>query len=339
MSGVAFVGGPFGYVGAGPHYTAAGARLHGTNMGNAAAGKVVVSFENVAVSQAETNSGTIAYNYTVYRSTNVGTVAVPLTFTAGTTNAADYPGGVLPSGLTANFTAGSNVATFTQNVVGDTTVETDEAATFTLAPTGAYVVGARPTATLSILNDDSAGAGTNLMASGRVQAANTWSLTGVSVTADAAANPVSGITNVDRVTSDTATSQHFVNPGTTGSGTLTTGTSYSVAQDMKYESGLPYVQILHNGSNLQYVNFDIQAGTVTASGTGILSASITSLGGGWFRCAYAFVESGAGARAIYSGVTIPTGTQDQNLPTFAGTAGSYLVCNQQCVAGTVANAF
>jgi len=72
--------------------------------------------------------------------------------TGGTATAADFAGGVLPSG-TVSFVAGQATATITVNVAGDTVVEPDETFTVTLsAPTGSTLGTAAATAT--ILNDD-----------------------------------------------------------------------------------------------------------------------------------------------------------------------------------------
>jgi hypothetical protein len=67
-------------------------------------------------------------------------------------NAADFTGGVLPSG-TVSFAAGENSKTIAVNVAGDTSVEPDEHFAVTLsAPTGATITTASAIGT--ILNDD-----------------------------------------------------------------------------------------------------------------------------------------------------------------------------------------
>ncbi len=107
--------------------------------------------------QAEGNSGTKAFTFTVTRS-GTTTVANDVNWAvtgSGTNpaNATDFVGGVLPTG-TVSFAAGETSKIVTVNVQGDTTVEPDENFTVTLsAPTnGATITTA--TAIGTIQNDD-----------------------------------------------------------------------------------------------------------------------------------------------------------------------------------------
>jgi hypothetical protein len=68
-------------------------------------------------------------------------------------NAADFAGGVLPSG-TLSFTAGQTIKIITVNVAGDTTVEPDEGFTVTLSNASAGTSISTATATGEIRNDD-----------------------------------------------------------------------------------------------------------------------------------------------------------------------------------------
>ncbi|MFM7713372.1 MAG: Calx-beta domain-containing protein, partial [Microcystis sp.] len=110
-----------------------------------------------SANQAEGNSGSKAFTFTVTRGDNTtGTNNVNWAV-AGTgtnpANASDFVGGVLPSGV-VSFAAGETSKVITVNVQGDTTVEPDENFTVTLStPTnGATITTA--TATGTIQNDD-----------------------------------------------------------------------------------------------------------------------------------------------------------------------------------------
>ncbi len=106
--------------------------------------------------QAEGDSGSTAFTFTVTRSDGdlsvASTVAYAVTGSgANTADATDF-GGTLPSG-TVSFDANETSKTITVNVAGDTTVESDEGFTVTLAnPTNATLTTA--TAEGTIENDD-----------------------------------------------------------------------------------------------------------------------------------------------------------------------------------------
>jgi len=118
----------------------------------------VLSISTNQASAFEGDSGSTAFTFTVLRTgSTAGPSSASYTVTSGSAVAADFVGGVFPSG-TVSFTAGETTKTITVNVVGDTTVESDEAFTVTLSsPTNATLGTA--TAAATILNDDSAGPG------------------------------------------------------------------------------------------------------------------------------------------------------------------------------------
>ena len=108
-------------------------------------------------SQAEGNSGTKAFTFTVTRSVNTtGINAVNWTVTGSETNPAnvtDFVGGVFPTG-TVSFAAGETSKVITVNVQGDLTNEPNDGFAVTLSsPTnGATITTA--TASGTIQNDD-----------------------------------------------------------------------------------------------------------------------------------------------------------------------------------------
>ena len=163
-SNAAFVRGASGYVlndGLVVHFNSAGIRVNGRNIGAAAAQiSVAPTVTFLAdVTRAEGNSGTTAFVFDGRRSTYSGAATVPVTFAAGTTSADDFAGGAFPSGLVLTFADNSDAATVTVNVNGDATTESQESFSLTLAPNSPYILGAKPTATGAINDDDTSGAG------------------------------------------------------------------------------------------------------------------------------------------------------------------------------------
>ena len=108
----------------------------------------------IAADQAslfEGNSGTTPFTFTVTRTGDLS-ASSKAGYAVSGADAADFAGGVLPSGTVA-FAAGEASAVITIGVAGDATVETDEIFTVQLsAPTGATIVLAAAQST--ILNDD-----------------------------------------------------------------------------------------------------------------------------------------------------------------------------------------
>ena len=116
-----------------------------------------LSLTTTSVSHAEGNSGTTAFAYTVTRSGDASAAASVHWAVAGSgaspANAADFQGGVLPSG-TLSFAAGVTSKVITVNVVGDATVEPNESFTVTLSGASGAALGTA-SATGLITNDDS----------------------------------------------------------------------------------------------------------------------------------------------------------------------------------------
>ena len=110
------------------------------------------------VTQSEGNSGSTAFDFGLTRIGDIsGAASVDFAVTGSggnPANAADFTGGTLPNG-TANFIAGSPIATLTINVNGDVTIESNETFTVTLSnPSGGATLGTS-TAIGTINNDDS----------------------------------------------------------------------------------------------------------------------------------------------------------------------------------------
>ncbi|MEJ0017978.1 MAG: Calx-beta domain-containing protein [Acetobacteraceae bacterium] len=106
-----------------------------------------------AASKAEGQSGSTPFTFTVTRTGYLGASSVNWAVTGNGATAADFAGGVLPSGV-LSFAANETSKTITVNVAGDTAVEANEGFTVTLS--GASVGSTITTATAAgtILNDD-----------------------------------------------------------------------------------------------------------------------------------------------------------------------------------------
>jgi hypothetical protein len=97
--------------------------------------KISFAAGSLSVSQAEGDSGTTAYTFTVERTNGTtGEVTVTGKLTAGTTNAADF-GGTLPTTFTATIPDGAATGTVTILIAGERVFEPDES--FSLSLTGA----------------------------------------------------------------------------------------------------------------------------------------------------------------------------------------------------------
>jgi hypothetical protein len=102
--------------------------------------------------QAEGSAGTTPFTFTVTRSSGTGTASASWAVQHGTTSAGDFSGAT--SG-TVSFAAGETSKVITLDVVGDVTVESDEAFSVALSnPVGATIATASAAGTIQ--NDDAA---------------------------------------------------------------------------------------------------------------------------------------------------------------------------------------
>ncbi len=116
-----------------------------------------LSIATAGVSHDEGNSGSTAFTYTVTRTGSTTSTSTASYVVAGSganpATAADFAGGVLPTG-TVTFAAGETSKTITVNVAGDAVVEPSEGFTLTLSNPGAGTVIGAASATGTIVNDD-----------------------------------------------------------------------------------------------------------------------------------------------------------------------------------------
>ena len=102
-----------------------------------------------------------------------------------------------------------------------------------------------------------------------------WSLTGATISADAAVSP-SGVANADKLVEDTSTGQHR----TFQSFSATNGVAYTFTVYVK-QAGRTLVKLTSATGAIFEATYDINAGTVTNTVSG--SASISAAGNGWYR--------------------------------------------------------
>ena len=109
----------------------------------------------------------------------------------------------------------------------------------------------------------------------------------------------------------------------------TGGTAYAATYIVK-DGGLRYAQLIGpaNVFGTGYVNFDLQAGTITAQSSGTsqsLSASIVRLGGGWVAiCVKVAALQSTGFRASLNFIKTATTARGVNEGAFDGTSGIYI---------------
>ncbi|MCA6116505.1 choice-of-anchor I family protein [Bradyrhizobium sp. WSM 1738] len=128
--------------------------------------EIRVASSSTSVSQAEGNTGTTAFTFTIERTNGtIGSIDVTLQLAAGASNGAnaqDFAGVMnLPSNVTVTIPAGQASATVTINVAGDTAFEANESFTATITSATTTQTGVttaisatQAVATGTIQNDD-----------------------------------------------------------------------------------------------------------------------------------------------------------------------------------------
>jgi hypothetical protein len=125
----------------------------------------------------------------------------------------------------------------------------------------------------------------------RSQQLELWTnISGTTATANSTTAP-DGTSTADTLTETTATSNHFAGNRAVS---VTSGAQYAFSVFLKKGVGAtaPNIfQVSWDGNPAGfatdvYANFDLNAGTVTQSGGGASSATITSVGNGWYRCSF-----------------------------------------------------
>ena len=143
--------------------TAPDAPFSTTAFTTAGAETQVVSFSTATLSQAEGNTGTTVFSFTVQRTGGTtGIVSFSGLLTSVQATSSDFVGTpVLPIAFSGSIADGQATATVTINVAGDATIEINESFTLTLdtvsssaAPAVTISLGGQTTATGTIVDDD-----------------------------------------------------------------------------------------------------------------------------------------------------------------------------------------
>lgn len=132
-----------------------------------------------------------------------------------------------------------------------------------------------------------------------------WTKNGVTITTNSTANPVDSSVTADTVTEDGTTAVHNVTGAATQN--IAVGLQYRFSVYAKLGSGTRNLAITTGTPfGASFAVYDLSGGTVVTS-TGVDSTSITSLGGGWYRCTLTDTATANGTTSpifsLYSGTT------------------------------------
>ena len=156
-----------------------------------------------------------------------------------------------------------------------------------------------------------------------------WFSNNLTITANQAISP-DGYTNADLLDDGTAAStQHWFYQGTT----LANSTTYTLSLYAKYVSRQNMSINIYNGASSQYVDYNIQNGTIVGS-TGDVTASITSAGNGWYRLTYTRAMAASGGPNYRIALADDTGNE-----TYTGSNKQTLIYGCQIEAGAYATSY
>lgn len=153
-----------------------------------------------------------------------------------------------------------------------------------------------------------------------------WSGNGVVVSTNQLVGP-GGTLTADLMVGDGNNSPHTITSFDTTSSTGKTASVYVKTRDCQY------FQIWFDGDASPRANFDLVAGTVTDTGGGV-TATITNVGNGWYRCACG-TSSTAATTPRFALISSATSGRNQSWTT---STGVYL-WGGQCEAGTFATSY
>jgi hypothetical protein len=223
-----------------------------------------------------------------------------------------------------NVSAGDNI------YIQDAQLETSDIATDYI-PTTTTAVSVGPVANLPRIDYTGGGCGKLLLEPQRTNLFNFseqidnagWTKQGLTITANSAVSP-DGYTNADLLDDGTsASTQHWFFQGTT----LANSTTYTLSLYAKYVSRQNMIINIFNGASSQYVVYNIQNGTIVGS-TGDVTASITSVGSGWYRLTYTRAMAASGSPNHRIGLADDTGSE-----TYTGSNKQTLIYGCQIEAG------
>jgi hypothetical protein len=128
-----------------------------------------------------------------------------------------------------------------------------------------------------------------------------WAKYNLTITSNSTTAP-NGTTTADTMLSSTATIAQVIE----GAATLISGQTNTITIYAKYKD-TAFLQILvPSFVSSQYVNFNIQTGVI--SGGSYTTASIESVGNGWFRCQFAYTSAYSGSTTAIAISLVDSGT-------------------------------
>jgi hypothetical protein len=157
-----------------------------------------------------------------------------------------------------------------------------------------------------------------------------WTKSQSSITADQTAAP-DGTTTADLLDEGTATNNHQI---TSTSISFTSGTAYTFSIFLK-QNTRRFAQLIIPSSPFPdngYANFDLQLGTVTASGGTGLTAAITAFANGFYRCSVTMTSDATTSAGVTAAI-ITAGNAARG-EIYLGTNGQIYVWGAQVEAGT-----
>jgi hypothetical protein len=156
-----------------------------------------------------------------------------------------------------------------------------------------------------------------------------WFKNNLTITANSTTSP-DGTQNADLLDDGTASStQHWIYQGTS----FSNSTAYTISFYAKYVSRKYMAVNIYNGATSQYVVYDIQNGSVYGS-TGDVTASITSVGNGWYRVVYTRTMSASGSPNFRIAMADDTGNE-----TYTGSNKQVYLWGMQCEASSYVTSY
>ena len=136
------------------------------------------------------------------------------------------------------------------------------------------------------------GAGTNLIYASEAFDNAVWTKVDATVTANAGVAP-NGTMTADKLVESTSSSPHSIRSTSFGSGTITNGVNYAYSVYLKAAERSWAVLELEGSFGGGFAWFNLANGTIGTQ-TGLVSASIFSVGNGWYRCTIIDLSTGTG---------------------------------------------
>jgi hypothetical protein len=120
----------------------------------------------------------------------------------------------------------------------------------------------------------------------------TWAVNGIVVTANTAANPLTGTTTADTITADAANNYHLIGQSITYAAGEATVSVYVKANGYTWF-------VIDPSITDAFAYYNITTGVVGTKGSAC-TTSITNVGGGWYRCSVTFTATAGAATLNFS---------------------------------------